>query len=174
MKTSGSKTGSLHIWLKEFWRFPVAIWRHMSSDPSRSGQNTSGFNSLYLHQSGCWCSIKRTSLAQGLVYAAPTGSSCHLWNVKIISWIGLNEKLMDFKGERGSLSSLYTQENGPPCWHRGHQRGKVSAMTLKISSIEDRCIFYHQFYLKFLVSGAQLVWFEQSWRPYVLNQVNTW
>lgn len=29
-----------------------------------------------------------------------TGNGCHLKDVKIISWIGLNEKLMDFKGKR--------------------------------------------------------------------------
>lgn len=36
--------------------------------------------------------------------AAPTGSGSHFRNVKTISWIGFNEKLMDFKGEKGGLS----------------------------------------------------------------------
>ena len=48
----------------------------------------------------------KKSLAQALVHAAPAGSGCHLRNVKIIRWIGLNEKLMEFKGER---ELIYTQ-----------------------------------------------------------------
>lgn len=43
---------------------------------------------------------KEKSLARGLVLAASAGGCCHLRNVKIISWIELNEKLMDFKGNR--------------------------------------------------------------------------
>lgn len=101
-------------WLKEFWRFPVATWRHMSGDPSRSGQNTSGSDSLYLDWSGSCRSIKRKILAQDVAHAALTGSGCHLRIVKIISRIGLNEKPMDFKGEREVIFARHTHENVRP------------------------------------------------------------
>lgn len=108
-KKTGSKTGSLHIWLKESGDFPLPSGDTCLVIPAegyRLGQNTSGFRSLYLGQSECWCSIKRKSLAPDLVHTALTGSGWHLRNVKVISWIGLNEKLMDFKGERELISAL--------------------------------------------------------------------
>lgn len=51
-------TGSLHIWPKEFQRFPIAIWRHVSVDPSRPGQNTSEPDSFYLSGGASCLSIK--------------------------------------------------------------------------------------------------------------------
>lgn len=62
VKTTRPKRRSLSSCLKTFWRFPIATCRHRSGDPGRPGKETSGFNSLYLRESGGRCSIKRRSL----------------------------------------------------------------------------------------------------------------
>lgn len=80
----------------------------------------------------------KKSLAQALVHAAPTGSGCHLRNVKIIRWIGLNEKLMEFKGEKELIYARHPKKFLHLGINRGHQTEKVS--NVKLVSVESRVL----------------------------------
>lgn len=103
-KTPGSKTGSLRIWLKRnleisHCHVETHVWRSQRrvTDLVKTHLGSILFISTRVT---VVVASKEKGLAQDLVHTALTGSCCHLRNVKIISWIGHNEKLMDFKGER--------------------------------------------------------------------------
>lgn len=72
----------------------------MSADPSRG---------LQIRAKHIWA---QSSLSQQVAVDVAskenlTGSGCHLRNVKIIRWIDLNEKLMDFKAEGEFILTLH-------------------------------------------------------------------
>lgn len=67
-------------------------------------------------------------LAEALVRDDLTGSGRHFSNVKIISWISLNGKLVDFKGGNELMYAPEIQNNGPPLHNRGDKRERASTV----------------------------------------------
>lgn len=81
MKTTESKTGALHIWLKKFWRFLLPSGDTclvIPADPVKTHLGSILFISTRV-------AVDVASKEKDLVRAALTGSGCHLRNVKIIS-----------------------------------------------------------------------------------------
>lgn len=44
------------------------------------------------------------------MHAALTGSGCHLGDVKIILWVGFNEKLVEFEGRRELIKARHPEK----------------------------------------------------------------